>query len=253
MCNKNDQIKTAVILAAGKGSRLYPFTKQKPKCLVDVCGKPILRQMIDCLTENSFEELIIVTGFLSEKIEEYVSNHDFDIRIKTVRNNQYATTNNIYSLWCAAPYIQSSFVLIESDLVIDQRILGEFKHPDRIALDIYRPEFHSGTTASVCDEGFVKQLHLENCKCPKTTHFKTVNISSFSQRSWNQLKQAIDHYVRSNETGVFYELAMQELLQQNRLKLKMVDFRETLWEEIDTVDDLKRAEKTFEHLELMNR
>lgn len=246
MFSNNEEINSAVILAAGKGSRLYPVTKQLPKCLVQIGGKPILHHMIDCLIENGFEELIIVTGYFSDCIDEYVSSQSFDLKIKTVRNHFYATTNNLYSLWCAAPFIQSSFVLIESDLVIDQRILGEFKYPDRIALDEYCSTQHNGTTASVCDGGFVKQLHLDKCKCPKTTHYKTVNISSFSKHSWDQLKQTVDEYVRSNKTNVFYELAIQELVEKKKMRLKMVDFRGTLWEEIDTIKDLDRAEKTFE-------
>jgi len=77
------QITQAVILAGGQGARLKPFTKNNPKPMVPVNGKPFLEYLIDLLKENGIKEVIILTGYFGEKIKKYFGNGSrFGIDIK---------------------------------------------------------------------------------------------------------------------------------------------------------------------------
>lgn len=67
-------IKQAVILAGGRGSRLRPFTDTNPKPMVPINGRPFLEHLIEMLKENGIKEVVILTGYLSEKIQEYFGN-----------------------------------------------------------------------------------------------------------------------------------------------------------------------------------
>jgi len=86
--NRRDRVSTALLLAAGTGSRLQPLTDDTPKCLTMVNGKTIL------------ERLIMVVEYLDHCIREYLSNLNTDLSIEYVSNPRYRTTNNIYSLYC---------------------------------------------------------------------------------------------------------------------------------------------------------
>jgi glucose-1-phosphate thymidylyltransferase len=70
-----------MILTAGLGTRLRPHTYSKPKPLVSVAGKPVLAHIIDYLSQIRIDELICVTGYLGDQIEEFVRSHyDFPMR-----------------------------------------------------------------------------------------------------------------------------------------------------------------------------
>ena len=76
-------IKQAVILAGGQGKRLLPFTLKNPKPLVMVNKKPFLEHLINLLKDNGIREVVILTGFLGEKINEYFGDgKKFGIKIK---------------------------------------------------------------------------------------------------------------------------------------------------------------------------
>jgi len=76
-------IKQGVILAGGRGNRLRPFTDKNPKPMILVNGRPFLEHLIKMLKENGIKEVVILTGYLSEKIQEHFGNGSkFGLNIK---------------------------------------------------------------------------------------------------------------------------------------------------------------------------
>jgi len=73
----------AVILAAGKGTRMFPLTKDKPKILIEINGKPFLYYVLENLKKAGITELAIVVNYHKEKIEEYIRAHKLKITIIT--------------------------------------------------------------------------------------------------------------------------------------------------------------------------
>ncbi len=237
----NDVIDTAVVLAAGMGNRLKPFTNYAPKCMVDVLGKPLLAHLIDSLEQNNFKKLILVTGYKSEQIEQFIESYDTTLDCEVIYNEVYDSTNNIYSLWLAKPSIISSFALIESDIILDPAILSEFKYADKIALDIFNPEIHNGTTATVNANNSLEKLYIKQAPPEDVTIYKTVNIYSFSEEAWNTLFNEINKFIEKDEVNGFYEVAIQNLIEEKKITLEMVDFSGIWWDEIDTPEDLDRV------------
>jgi CTP:phosphocholine cytidylyltransferase-like protein len=86
----------ALILAAGTGSRLMPLTKNTPKSLVKLNGKPMIEHILKALEQFKLEEFVIVTGYLHEKIETYFA--DRSEKVKFIYNDRYNTAGNCYSL-----------------------------------------------------------------------------------------------------------------------------------------------------------
>lgn len=94
----------AVILAAGVGSRLRPLTNSKPKCLVKVCGQTLLDFQLEAYRRVGVEEVVMVTGYHGEQIARHLR-HVKQPRIRVVENADFESTNNMYSLGLAAPYV----------------------------------------------------------------------------------------------------------------------------------------------------
>lgn len=77
-----------VILCGGIGSRVYPLTKNKPKALLKVKKKPFLYYQLKLLEKFQFEEVILCTGYLSNKIEEFIKFNKFKFKIKVIKDGK---------------------------------------------------------------------------------------------------------------------------------------------------------------------
>ncbi len=238
-------IKTAVILAAGLGSRLGKITKERPKGLVEVDGKPILDYIIESIISQGFTKIVVVGGYKAEMIGKHVRAKKYPIQFDMVYNHYYATTNNIYSLWIAFARLRldEGFVLIESDLVFDKEVLANFKTQNAIALDIYNPEIHLGTTATVNKDGYLDALYFRPNLPNKKPVYKTVNICSFDDDTVSTLFYMLDSYIQKGDVNTFYESVIHDMVVKKNLDFKVVSFENNWWDEIDNATDLERVTK----------
>jgi len=103
-----------VILAGGLGQRLRPLTEKVPKPMVEVLGRPYLEYQIKWLRSNGLKDIIILTGYLGEKIESYFSDgSSFGVKIKYSHEPRPLGTGGALRL--ASGKIQSDFILIYGD------------------------------------------------------------------------------------------------------------------------------------------
>ena len=109
--------KKAVILAAGKGSRLMPFTAEIPKGLVRVQGKPFLLWEIEGLHRLGVEEILILTGYRSEKIESLLGPSFQGTALRYLFNPFYGTANNASTLGLAEEFLKGGGLIVEGDIV----------------------------------------------------------------------------------------------------------------------------------------
>lgn len=237
------QVTTALLLAAGTGSRLRPLTLNAPKCLTEVGGVPILGRLVDNLRSQGITRLVVVTGYLDHCIREFLQKNTPDMQVDYVFNPVYQTTNNIYSLWLARQAIQEPFVLIESDLVFHASMLKDLLTPDRIAISQLLP-WMNGTTVELNNENSVAAFHTKR-DITNNPNYKTVNIYSLSLQSWQKVIVQLDRYVADKRLGGYYEAVFADMVSNGTLAFDAVFFDKNQWYEIDTVADLHQAERLF--------
>lgn len=102
-------VSTALLLAAGAGTRLNSGAEAMPKCLVDVGGISILERLLSNFRENGIRRLVIVTGYMENRIRDVANRMAGNIQIEYIENLDYANTNNIYSLWLAREHIREPY------------------------------------------------------------------------------------------------------------------------------------------------
>lgn len=106
----------AVILAAGQGTRLYPHTKDKPKCMVEYQREPIISHTLRLFQEKEFSEIVCATGYKEEMIS-------FPGLVKAF-NPRFADTNMVYSLF-SVPDVELEDVLISyGDITYREEVLN---------------------------------------------------------------------------------------------------------------------------------
>jgi choline kinase len=237
-------VRTALLLAAGMGSRLSPLTDATPKCLVEVNKIPILERLMRSLRSHGFTRMVVVTGHLSEVIQDYLGRRYADIDITYIDSPLYKTTNNIYSLWLAGNVIDEPFLLIESDLVFQPKLLTPMLQPNRVAVSQILP-WMNGTTVTLNKQQQLESFCLNTANRSGSNHYKTVNIYSFSLKTWRAIWERLDQHISDSKVNGYYESVFAELAAEGKITLEPVFFTADRWYEIDTLEDLGVAEEMF--------
>jgi NDP-sugar pyrophosphorylase family protein len=239
-------VTTALLLAAGTGSRLSPLTDMLPKCLVQLNGISILERLIDSLKSYGFKRLVIVVGHHDECIRDFLGTRAGGMEITYIVNPVYDTTNNIYSLWLARHTIDEPFMLLESDIVFKVPVLEEMLWPDRIAVAKLQP-WMNGTTVTIDQNQEINAFWASGSEYDSLggRQYKTVNIYSLSTQSWRLVKERLEQYISNNKVNGYYETVFSELVEEGSINFTSVLFSTDQWYEIDTLDDLYEAEQLF--------
>ncbi|MBW1764066.1 MAG: phosphocholine cytidylyltransferase family protein [Deltaproteobacteria bacterium] len=241
---KNECVSTALLLAAGTGSRLHPLTKNMPKCLTMVNGVSILERLVICLNQHGFKRLVVVTGHLEDCIREFLGTQAGGMNIEYVFSPLYETTNNIYSLWLAREIIDEPFLLLESDLVFDVSLLHDMLYPDRIAVARIQA-WMNGSTVTLDQFQYVTEFHRGVGGPLDGIRYKTVNIYSLSLSSWREIAEGLDKSISAGRVTNYYETVFAEMVADGNFSPQAVFFDGKPWYEIDTIADLAEAEKVF--------
>ncbi len=113
-------VRQAVILGAGLGSRLNGFLQDRPKGFLELGNRPIIEESIAKLIHAGIKDIIIVTGFCHKFYDQLTEKYPF---IRTILNPEFASTGSMLSLCSASSYITSNFLLLESDLIYEYNAL----------------------------------------------------------------------------------------------------------------------------------
>lgn len=245
----------ALILAAGYGRRLRPITDTIPKSLVEVNGKPLLINALDCLSDRNISEVLLVVGDKKQIIIDRIGHEYNGMKITYIENPLYRETNNVYSLWLARDYIKSDIIMLECDLYYRSKLIElvlQGKADCNIAVSPFDPSSMSGTVVEVSGNTDVKSLIIKRDQTDEFLAinsgklYKTVNIYKFSKDFViKKYMPAIDSYVRTQGVNSYYELVLGALIYYGNDNIKIVLADSSDWAEIDDVEDLRKAEEKF--------
>lgn len=235
-----------VILAAGVGSRLRPMTNDKPKCLVTTAGKPILQYQLDAYKEAGIKELVIVLGYESQAVKEYLK-HNKDFKIRIIDNEIYEDTNNMYSLYLAKEFVEGKpFILNNADLSVESSLVASMlkdEREDLVAVDVgsFNDESMKVTTN---DKGLITNISKQ---IPEgLTIGCSIDFYKFSETSSVRFFEEMGSIIEGDKNlKDWSEVAMQRLFKSQELQFSIFDIEGLDWVEIDNYDDLALSDKIF--------
>lgn len=134
-----ENILKAVILAAGEGKRLRPFTVSRPKVMIPVAGKPILEYVVEALLENGITDIVMVVGYHKEKIMSYFEDGKrYGAKISyAVQEKQLGTG---HALLCSREYLDEDFLVVAGDNLIDSKTISDLLMGQPPAMLVTRSE-----------------------------------------------------------------------------------------------------------------
>lgn len=241
----------ALMLAAGMGKRLGKFTDGQTKCMVRVGGKTLLEHAAEALRRAGIQKLIIVTGYAGDKLEEYARKTLTDFELVFVDNPDYATTNNIYSLYLARDEFQKDdTILLESDLIYDHDLIHRLvQAPEKDMVTVAKYESWMDGTVTLLNEDSVIREFVEKKDFrfdSAENYYKTVNIYKFSKDFAERLYIPFLHaYIRAYGMNQYYELVLKTLTRTPGALLHAFEVGKMKWYEIDDVQDLDIANTLF--------
>lgn len=252
---------TAVILCAGQSQGLLPLTEELPKPMLDIKGKTILERQIDVLNACGIKDVAVVRGYKKDAIK--IPNARF------YDNDEFATTNEAFSLFRAAKELKGPFLFLYGDILFERSHLEKLlKSPadvsivvDRAYGETGRPESNRGTPDLVvlkdAQESGYRFLGAEaphqvakvgRTIEPSAANGEFVGMAMFTAKGARTLT---DCYQQLSETqkGNFHEAdslrhasftdLVQELIDRGS-EVRAIDVYKG-WLEIDTFEDYRRA------------
>jgi choline kinase len=259
-------MKRAVVVAAGMGRRLNPYTDEMPKCLVPVRGRPMLVRALDHFRAHGLDDFVIVRGYKADVLERRKA--ELGPGVRFVENAAYQTNNILQSLFHAEPELDAPFVFTYSDIVFAKDVVTKLMAAegdiclvvDRDYAGVYegRTE-HPFVEAEVCSltpDGAVAAVGKR--AVPVEQAFgEFIGLAKFSAAgaramttAWRALCEQYAGrddapFVRAPRWKVAY---LTDLLQHMidsgvRMTPVIIDGR---WREIDTVQDLERANQAVD-------
>ena len=179
-----------LILAAGKGKRLMPLTKDKPKCLIEIMGKPILQYQLEALQKNNITDITIVTGYEYKKVESFLSYNRFNnLNITLIHNKSYRRSNSSYSFWLARDKVKDEpYIHLNCDVLFSPKLLKRLiDHPQQDVIvtdrkiklkDNMEQVFLDKQTNKIImmDNRPFKSAQVKACGIAKLSPYTTANI-----------------------------------------------------------------------------
>ncbi len=149
-------MKQAVILAAGEGKRLRPFTVNRPKAMLSIADKPILQYVVESLAQNGVREIVLVVGYRKEQIFDYMASGDqFGVEITYV--TQAGQLGTAHALLQAKSAVNEEFLVLPGDKLIEADTITQFVAAKPEAMLVKKVENPLRSAVVTVDEGVVKE------------------------------------------------------------------------------------------------
>ncbi len=217
----------AILLAAGMGTRLRPLTLETPKSLIKVNDTPLLERQIEFLKEKGIDEIIVVTGYLSEKFEYLKEKYG----IKLVHNNKYDIYNNIYTMYLVREYLEDAYV-IDADVYIVENFILE-KPKTSLYFSAYKEGFKEEWKLY-----FNEELRVEDIKVESGEGNILSGVSFWSKKDTPLIVKELENTI---EKGDFKNMYWDDIVKNNISRLNIY-VRKIGSEAIFEIDNLEELE-----------
>lgn len=224
----------AILMAAGRGSRISKHIPEIPKCTLDVGGKPLVRRTVEMLLAHNIEVTIIV-GYKQENIREVLK----DYPVTVVYNPFYDVTNSIASLWLARHQIpkEEDLILANADVFWSEEILDFIlANPKKTFLLADKERVVDGDYFFATENGVVKKygkdLKLEERTC------EYVGIAKVDAGFVPAFAKRLEEMIGSGQHGVWWENVLYSLAEEQEIYAEDLEGR--FWAEIDFIEDYQR-------------
>jgi len=182
-------IKQAVILAAGEGQRLRPFTVSKPKAMLAIAGRPIIDYVIEAVVKNGINDVVLVLGYHKEQVLDWLSiNEPSGLEITCV--TQANQLGSAHALAQVEPYVKDDFLVLPGDKLIEASTIAQFIHADPQAVMAKRVDNPSRYGVLTIEKDLLKVI-TEKPRDPSSNIINT-SVYAFNKKVFDFIRPELD-------------------------------------------------------------
>jgi choline kinase len=232
----------AIILCAGQGRRLLPYTESSPKCLLSLNNKHFIEWQIDALQEVGVEQIVAVVGYAAQRIESILSKQYGD-KVSFVYNPFYEIADNLASCWMARDHFKDDFMILNGDTLFEPAIISKLLSTDDfpITLATDKKQSYDHDDMKVITEN--SRLISVGKKLPMTdVNGESIGIMHFNPKGAKLFRDTIEGLMYSPESlQKWYLSIIDQLASQKHVGTCSIHGLE--WTEVDFIQDLEKAQQ----------
>jgi choline kinase len=234
-----------MVLAAGAGRRLRPYTDTLPKALVPVDGDDtILDIALRNLAAVDLREVAVVVGYAADAVEERRAGLErrHGVSLTLVHNDKAEVWNNAYSMWCARDVMADGVLMVNGDTVhpvsVEETLLGSRGPQVRLATDVHKSLGEEEMKVQVDGDGHLSRI--TKLMDPATAWGEYIGASLIEAEAVPALADAL-RATFERDPQLYYEDGYQEMVDRGQ-RISLAPLPEgTSWVEVDDHADLARA------------
>jgi len=234
----------AIILAAGRSSRLYPLTKNYPKCLLEVSeGKSIIELQISMLVDLGINDIVVVTGFESEKIVKRLGQ-----KVRYHYYGRYMETNNLFTMNSIVDELNTETLILFSDIIISKELLRKcINSKDDFNLLIDDHDITDKTMRVLLTDGKIVDIGSHISTSKGDGNF--IGIAKYSISGTKLLKNTIVNICKNNRyIDDYYTIAIAKISKMGKNIMFTNNKGKHYWNEIDYLDDYNYLINNFSEI-----
>lgn len=226
----------AILLAAGRGTRIARNVEMVPKSTLPIEGVPLIRRSVELLQSQGLE-CVVCTGYEEEQVRRALQGLD---NITYYYNPFFDVTNSIASLWFARSEMDDELLVMNADVFFSKEILDLVVNDKRdpvMAIDYSRVKegdyfFYTAADGSI--EKYGKELPIEQRTC------EYVGMAKIGQRFLPQFVERMDYLIHNQKHDAWWENVLYSFTDEKEEMIYTVDVNGRFWAEIDFLDDYER-------------
>jgi len=230
-------VSTAVILAAGMGTRLKGYTQERPKGFLEIDGQSLIERSIKHLLNHGITSIIIGTGYFHETFD--LLRKKFP-EVTTFRNEDFAVTGSMYTLYVLRNLVKGPFLLLESDLLYDAVALKYLLSDSTEDIVLASGATHSGDEVFIqhSPKGFLQNMSKDRAVLDHING-ELVGISKLSRPTLEKMVSFTEAHFSEGGRRMNYEDALVGTALHHDITIKVIE--DLAWCEIDDETHLQRA------------
>ena len=239
------ELQQAIILAAGPGTRLQPYTDNLPKTLLNVGNLTIFDRIIRNLQKVGIKDIVVVTGHGSSNLEWHISTYikkltEHKLKFEVIRNDNL-DIGNMYSFWLARDKMTQDFIILDSDIVFHPRILDlllSSKHESAIVVDDTKQLSGGETKVKITKGQIVKKIRASMDLSEANGEY--VGIMKVSSKEAKKVLRQVKGLLDEGKYPLNYPRAFSLVANEEDCFFACIT-QGLPWIEIDTVENLQYA------------
>lgn len=226
----------ALLMAAGKGTRISRYIEGKPKCTVDIGEITLIEYTVKELLKRGVASIAMVLGYHAEEIKAILK----DYNIIYYYNYFFDVTNSIASAWFAKDFFDDDMILMNADVYLEPALLDKVFETDKTPI-----LFSDSSRKEVADYKFYYEGN-ELIKYGKNLEGNDISgeyvgVAKVEKRFLREMLVRMEELISAGRHGMWWEDILYSFVGEKQIFVK--DIKGMFWAEVDYVDDYERILK----------